>query len=130
MKPRPRVEIAVAAGVLSALFLSACSGNSASPSVSASSRAASPQGSSRPATPSTTSAALTSAGALAQLHPLTGPFLAHGSDPTVLPAPVIVADEDNNRLVIIDPQGRTLWEFPRPGDLAPARPSYVLTRCA
>jgi len=121
MKPRPRVEIAVAAGVLSALFLSACSGNSASPSVSASSRAASPQGSSRPATPSTTSAALTSAGALAQLHPLTGPFLAHGSDPTVLPAPVIVADEDNNRLVIIDPQGRTLWEFPRPGDLRPGQ---------
>jgi DNA-binding beta-propeller fold protein YncE len=32
-----------------------------------------------------------------------------------------VADEDNNRLVIIDPQGRTLWEFPRPGDLAPGQ---------
>ena len=44
--------------------------------------------------------------------PLTGSFLAPGSDPGVLPAPVIIADEDNNRLVIVDPQGRTLWEFP------------------
>ncbi len=39
----------------------------------------------------------------------------------VLPAPVIIGDEDNNRLVIVDPQGRTLWEFPRPGDLAPGQ---------
>ena len=47
----------------------------------------------------------------------------------VLPAPVIVADEDNNRLVIIGPQGRTLMGVPRPGDLVPGqsfiRPSDV-----
>jgi DNA-binding beta-propeller fold protein YncE len=71
------------------------------------------------ATRATAPATVTIAGALAGLHPLTGPFLVPGSNPGVLPVPVIVADEDNNRLVIIDPQGRTPWEFPRPGDLAP-----------
>jgi DNA-binding beta-propeller fold protein YncE len=40
-----------------------------------------------------------------------------GSDPSVLPGPVLVADEDNNRLVEISPSGQVLWQFPRPGDL-------------
>lgn len=125
MKPRPRVQSVVAAGALSVLLLSACAGTSVSPFASTSSPIASSQGPSSAATPSstgaTTPATATIAGALARLQPLTGPFLAPGSDPGVLPGPVIVADEDNNRLVIIDPQGRTLWQFPRPGDLAPGQ---------
>jgi len=44
--------------------------------------------------------------------------LTPGSDPRVLPGPLLIADEGNNRLLIIDPNGRTLWEFPRPGDLS------------
>lgn len=44
--------------------------------------------------------------------------LAAGSDPSVLPGPILIADERNNRLLLIDPRGRTLWQFPRPGDLA------------
>ena len=44
--------------------------------------------------------------------------LAPGSDPSALPADVLIADHRNNRLVIIDPVGRIRWEFPRPGDLA------------
>ena len=47
--------------------------------------------------------------------------LAPGSDPAVLPADVLIADHHNNRLVIVDPQGRIRWEFPRPGDLAPGQ---------
>lgn len=47
--------------------------------------------------------------------------LARGSDPGVLPGPILVADEDNNRLLEISPQGQVLWEFPRPGDLAPGQ---------
>ena len=47
--------------------------------------------------------------------------LAPGSDPAVLPADVLIADHHNNRLLIIDPQGRIRWQFPRPGDLAPGQ---------
>jgi DNA-binding beta-propeller fold protein YncE len=44
-----------------------------------------------------------------------------GSDPRVLPGPVLIADRDNNRLVEVSPQGRVLWRFPSPGDLAPGQ---------
>ena len=48
----------------------------------------------------------------------TGPGrLVAGSDPRDLPRPLLISDEQNNRLLIIDPNGRTMWEFPRPGDL-------------
>ena len=43
--------------------------------------------------------------------------LAKGSDPSVLPGPILIADESNDRLLIIDPRGRAMWKFPRPGDL-------------
>jgi DNA-binding beta-propeller fold protein YncE len=44
-----------------------------------------------------------------------------GSDPSVLPGPVLIADRDNNRLLEISPQGRVLWRFPQPGDLSPGQ---------
>ena len=44
--------------------------------------------------------------------------LARGSDPSVLPGPVLIADRDNNRLIEVSPTGRLIWAFPRPGDLA------------
>ena len=47
--------------------------------------------------------------------------LAPGSDPAVLPGDVLIADHHNNRLLIIDPDGRIRWEFPRPGDLPPGQ---------
>ena len=54
--------------------------------------------------------------------PAQGPgSLAAGSNPSVLPGPLLIADRTNNRLVIINPQGQLLWEFPRPGDLAPGQ---------
>jgi DNA-binding beta-propeller fold protein YncE len=56
------------------------------------------------------------------LAPASGPgLLAPGSDPSVLPADILIADHKNNRLLIIDPQGRIRWEFPRPGDRAPGQ---------
>jgi N-acetylneuraminic acid mutarotase len=56
------------------------------------------------------------------LAPAAGPgLLAPGSDPSALPADVLIADHHNNRLLIVDPQGRIRWEFPRPGDLAPGQ---------
>ncbi|HEV3283540.1 MAG TPA: PQQ-binding-like beta-propeller repeat protein [Solirubrobacteraceae bacterium] len=45
-------------------------------------------------------------------------WLAPGSDPSVLPGPVLIADRDNNRLLEVDPRGRIIWRFPAPGDLA------------
>jgi len=48
----------------------------------------------------------------------TAGFLQPGSDPNVLPADLLIADKRNNRLIVIDPQGRLVWQFPRPGDLA------------
>jgi len=42
-----------------------------------------------------------------------------GSNPNVLPGPVLIADRDNNRLLEVSPQGRILWRFPAPGDLRP-----------
>ena len=56
------------------------------------------------------------------LAPAAGPGrVALGSDPSALPADVLIADHHNNRLLIVDPQGRIRWEFPRPGDLAPGQ---------
>ncbi|TMK26361.1 MAG: hypothetical protein E6G62_02660 [Actinobacteria bacterium] len=51
-----------------------------------------------------------SSGATGELQP--------GSDPSVLPGPVLIADRDNNRLVEVSPQGQVLWRFPDRGGLA------------
>ena len=54
------------------------------------------------------------------LLPAPGPgHLAPGSDPGALPGDVLIADEYNNRLLLVDPQGRIRWRFPGPGDLPP-----------
>ncbi len=50
--------------------------------------------------------------------PLSGSHLMPGSDPAALPGDVLIADHKNNRLLIVDPQGRIRWQFPQPGDLA------------
>jgi len=50
--------------------------------------------------------------------PLSGSHLMPGSNPAALPGDVLIADHKNNRLLIVDPQGRIRWQFPRPGDLA------------
>ncbi len=57
-----------------------------------------------------------------QAHALRpGPNLAPGSNPAVLPGPVLIADKHNNRLIEVSPQGKILWTFPQPGDLAPGQ---------
>jgi hypothetical protein len=53
------------------------------------------------------------AGLFAQ--PLSRAHLAPGSNPSVLPGDVLIADRSNNRLLVVDPQGRIVWRFPRPG---------------
>jgi len=44
-----------------------------------------------------------------------------GSDPSVLPGPILIADRNNSRLLLVDPKGRILWQFPSPGSLAPGQ---------
>jgi len=44
--------------------------------------------------------------------------LAPHSDPAALPGDVLIADNHNSRLLVVDPQGRIRWQFPKPGDLA------------
>ena len=44
-------------------------------------------------------------------RPLSAPHLAPGSDPSVLPGDILIADRSNNRLLVVDPQGRIVWQF-------------------
>lgn len=53
-----------------------------------------------------------------RLLPAPGPgHLAPGSDPRALPGDVLIADENNRRLLLVDPYGRIRWMFPVPGAL-------------
>ncbi len=47
--------------------------------------------------------------------------LLSGSDPSVLPSDVLIADEGNNRLLVVSPTGQIVWQFPVKGDLAPGQ---------
>ena len=44
-------------------------------------------------------------------------LLRPGSNPSVLPGNVLIADKVNNRLLEVTPRGKVVWRFPRPGDL-------------
>ena len=50
--------------------------------------------------------------------PRTAAHLAPGSDPSVLPGDVLIADRSNSRLLVVDPQGRIVWRFPQAGSSA------------
>jgi hypothetical protein len=41
--------------------------------------------------------------------------------PPLLPSDVLIADRNNNRLLMVDPGGHIVWQFPQPGDLAPGQ---------
>jgi hypothetical protein len=58
-------------------------------------------------------------------HLVAGPDLAPGSDPAALPSDLLIADRSNNRLLVVDPSGKVVWQFPRPGDLAPGQSFLV-----
>ncbi|MHB1986560.1 MAG: NHL repeat-containing protein [Acidimicrobiales bacterium] len=51
------------------------------------------------------------------LHMALGPNIAPGSNPSVLPGDVVIADEGNNRILVVNPAGKIVWQFPRPGSL-------------
>jgi hypothetical protein len=39
-------------------------------------------------------------------------YLQPGSNPSVLPGPIIIADRNNSRILMISPKGQILWQFP------------------
>ncbi|MCL4313436.1 MAG: PQQ-binding-like beta-propeller repeat protein [Actinobacteria bacterium] len=60
-----------------------------------------------------------SKGVQASLKP--GPNLAPGSNPSVLPSDVLIADEGNNRILLVNPEGKIVWQFPSKNSLAPGQ---------
>ena len=38
-----------------------------------------------------------------------------------VPGYVLIADRNNDRLLIVSPSGRVVWRFPRPGDVRPGQ---------
>ena len=42
-------------------------------------------------------------------------------DPSPLPGYLMIADRDNNRLLIVNPDHQIVWRFPAPGDLRPGQ---------
>ena len=62
------------------------------------------------------------------LGPPRGPgHLAPHSDPAALPGDILIADHRNNRLLIVDPQGRVRWQFPAPATWPAGRSSWCRT---
>jgi hypothetical protein len=41
-----------------------------------------------------------------------------------VPGYVLIADRNNNRLLIVSPTGRIVWRFPQPGDVRPGQSFY------
>jgi outer membrane protein assembly factor BamB len=52
-------------------------------------------------------------------RPLGSAHLAAGSDPSVLPGDVLIADRSNDRLLVVDPRGQVVWRFPSRGGSLP-----------
>jgi hypothetical protein len=111
------LALALSAG-LAACKPSAPGGQAQSPSPASTSAHSSPAPSAT--APSAADASL--AGDAFQLSPPHGRgHLAPGSDPSALPGDVLIADEDNHRLLLVDPFGRIRWQFPSPGTARQAR---------
>jgi len=43
----------------------------------------------------------------------------HGTSP--LPGYLMIADRDNNRIIVVNPAKQIVWRFPRPGELGPGQ---------
>ena len=109
----PARAVAVLAAVVAA-GLAGCTSPASPPASHAGPAASTPvrrPPSPSPSTPSRPASAF-------RLLPARGPgHLAPGSDPAALPGDVLIADEDNRRLLLVDPYGRIRWRFPGPGAL-------------
>jgi hypothetical protein len=117
---RPAMAVAGPARAVAALAavvaagLAGCTAPASPPASHAGAAASTPAG--RPPSPSPSTASRPASAF--RLLPARGPgHLAAGSDPAALPGDVLIADEDNRRLLLVDPYGRIRWRFPGPGAL-------------
>ena len=99
--------------MLAALLCTGCSSSGPSASTGASS--------SPPAVTSGAAPASTQASSRSQPSPAQR---VRGLPPTrsrIVPGYVLIADRDNGRLIVVAPDKRVVWSFPRPGDLRPGQ---------
>lgn len=120
-----RTGALLASSAAAVLILSACT---AGPSTAPRSTSAADAATTAPTAPGagSASAAATPTPSSTPAWPPAAPagtpgYLAAGSDPSVLPGPILIADKKNNRLVVVSPQGQVLWQWPQAGDLAPGQ---------
>ena len=122
-----RAGVLVAASVATVLLLSACTGGPSGGPSSAGATAGSATTTPQPSSPTSTGPTAPEPAASPSTVPWPAPaagtpgYLAAGSDPSVLPGPILIADKKNNRLIVVSPQGQLLWQWPQPGDLAPGQ---------
>ena len=110
---RPARTVAALAATVAA-GLAGCTSPASSQAGHAAGAASTPAPRSSSPSPSTPSEPATAF----RLLPARGPgHLAPGSDPRALPGDVLIADENNRRLLLVDPYGRIRWMFPGPGAL-------------
>ncbi len=123
MRNPARAATALAAPLLALAALAGCSGGASDPGAAAS---VPPTSAGASASPSSSPSPTSSPG---PTYPWDKPLsaadthghLRKGSDPSVLPGDLLIADKLNNRLLIVDPHGRIRWRFPRKGDLRPGQ---------
>lgn len=125
VKPHPSRRFSRLATLMGvAVLAAACTAGTGSSATGTTTKVTSSTGSSTSSSSSSssgTSKAAQSRAFVASLgKPLSGPHLAPGSNPSVLPGPILIADRNNSRLLIVGPHGRIRWEFPRPGHPAPS----------
>ena len=91
--------------LLLALLLSGCGSSSAGSSTSQTGNSAAATQPATTSTPNRQHAVARHTHGLARNRP-------------VLPGNLLIADEDNNRLIEVNPAKKIVWQFPQPGDLA------------
>ncbi len=100
-----------------AVLLAACSSPVAAPARHRTGQAAKARATTTPATGGNSVAPGTPAWLAALERKAAGSpsYLQPGSNPSVLPGPVLIADRNNSRLLLVDPKGQILWQYPAPG---------------
>ncbi len=113
-----RRTVAAAAVLMAAA--AGCSGGSSAPAAGASASASAASSASPSDSPSASAAAQPTPTSSARS---TRELMGLPSAPTGTPLPgyMLIADRDNNRIIVVSPDKKVVWRFPDTGDLAPGQ---------